>query len=181
MGKVYGISTHRISPDIDLLRLEQSTNTVIGYEFKILNYHKVWKRANLTPIYTGIGQTLSYFNFGVDKSYLVIGISPEMPENIIPSLEEKISEVIMPLKVFKEYSNNLRKQIFGGDSWSLDFTGMLSKNPTGLGCIGVLVWNGVNDTLTSFLEAERGYPIGGELIHKHNCLLKKEFRYKVKF
>jgi len=181
-GKIYGISTNKISPDIDLLRLEQSTRTVIGYEFKIINYHKAWKRANLTPIYTGIGQTLTYFNFGVDISNLVLGISPEMPEDVIPPLRKTIEEVIMPLKCFKQVADDLQKQVFFGEEFSpIDLTGMMSKYSKGIGCIGVLVWNGHDDTLTTLLKAEKVFPMGNELIHKHNCLLKKEFKSKIKF
>jgi len=99
--KVFQISTVKISPDIDLLQINQSTRTVTGYEFKLIKYHKGWKKANLVPVYAGLGQMFSYFNFGVDQSVLVIGLSHEIPKKDIPYLKELFSDIIAPINIFR--------------------------------------------------------------------------------
>ena len=90
--KVHGISTLKISPDIDLLHIDEHQKIITGYEFKLLKYRRDWKRVSLEPIYKGIGQALSYFQFGVDKSILILGISKDIPK-------EAISIVMIKFKI----------------------------------------------------------------------------------
>ena len=52
--------------------VDKTRGYVVGYEFKILNSLK--KGSNYSRIHSGIGQTLCYFNFGVDFAYLILGI-----------------------------------------------------------------------------------------------------------
>lgn len=75
--KVTRIAGNTISPEIDLLGKRGDTY-VVGYEFKLLNSPK--KGVNYNRIHSGIGQALSYFNYGVDFAYLVIGI-PQTPDS----------------------------------------------------------------------------------------------------
>lgn len=41
--KVHKISTVPLSPDIDLLSLDQEKQLVDGYEFKVMKYTQHWK------------------------------------------------------------------------------------------------------------------------------------------
>ncbi|HUV53931.1 MAG TPA: hypothetical protein VMW03_01860 [Candidatus Krumholzibacteriaceae bacterium] len=175
--KVYQISTKKISPDIDLLKVDQSTRTATGFEFKLLKYHKGWKKTNLVPIYTGLGQTISYLNFGVDQSVLIIGLSHEIPKKDILRLKNKISETITPIKIFRKRSENLESTPFAS-SLELDFTQSLSALKSGEGCIGVKIWDSTSDELETLLEECCAFPMGNALTHKHNCLIRNEFKYK---
>jgi len=74
--KVRRIAGKTISPEIDLLFINRSTGkeeTLTGYEFKFLNYKD--NAVNFRRIYEGIGQAILYFQYGVDVSYLILGIS----------------------------------------------------------------------------------------------------------
>jgi hypothetical protein len=102
-AKVNRISTIEISPDIDSLEINESQKLVIGYEFKLLKYRKNWKKVDFYPMYQGIGQALSYFNFGVDKSYLVLGLSKEIPAEILSQTVKKIEETITMFNVLKSF------------------------------------------------------------------------------
>ena len=53
--KVSRISTKKISPDIDFLKIDKVHKATVGYEFKLLRFRKGWDRINLMPIYTAIG------------------------------------------------------------------------------------------------------------------------------
>ena len=100
-AKVNRISTIEISPDIDLLDVNESQKLVTGYEFKLLKYRKNWKKVDLNPVYQGIGQALSYLNFGVDKSYLVLGLSREIPNESLSRAMKKIEETIAVFNMLK--------------------------------------------------------------------------------
>lgn len=41
---------------------------------------------NYSRIYAGIGQAISYFKYGVDQSYLIIGLSDNIPSESSRSL-----------------------------------------------------------------------------------------------
>jgi len=180
-GKVYRISTFNISPDIDLLNINKQENTVTGYEFKMIKYHRGWKRPNIKPLFTGIGQALSYFQFGIDQSYVVFGLSPEIPEKIIPQLINRIDELATVFNRFRRLAESFKSQVFPFKPLEINFTGTLSRLQTGLGCLGIYVWDSHSDTLTCKLRAEEGFPIGMDrnLMHWHNCLLRKEFKCKL--
>ena len=180
-GKVYRISTFNISPDIDLLDIQKQNNTVIGYEFKIIKYHKGWKRPNITPLFTAIGQALSYFQFGVDQSNVMLGLSSDIPKEMILELDQKISELVTILNHFKQYVKNIKSQPFIVGT-RLDFTGTISHLETGIGCLGMYIWDGHSDSISCKIKAEEGFPIGmnKNLIHWHNCLLREEFKCKLK-
>lgn len=73
--KIRRIAGNRISPEIDLLRISDlvGEKTLIGYEFKLLKSET--NDENRRHIYKGIGQALMYFQYGIDFSYLLLGIS----------------------------------------------------------------------------------------------------------
>ena len=73
--------------EMDLILVENDTETVVGYEFKYLDYEKPWK--NYHSLYKGLGQILSYFTYGIDQGWLIVGIS----ENVRDSVSEKIKEL----------------------------------------------------------------------------------------
>ena len=75
--KVYQIAGKTISPEIDLLVIDSRNDIVTGYEFKFLSYKT--SDANYKRIREGIGQALLYYQFGVDRSYLVLGVSNKVP------------------------------------------------------------------------------------------------------
>ena len=95
-SRVTQISTIKISPDIDFLRIDKDHNETVGYEFKLLRFRKDWNRVNLMPMYTGIGEAIQYFRFGVDKSYLMLGMSKETPTEALSDIYTSIH----PLQIF---------------------------------------------------------------------------------
>jgi hypothetical protein len=68
-----------IQPEIDLLDITpiEPVQVISAFEFKVLKSEKIG--SNYRSIYAGIGQALSYFRYGVDLSYFVIGISDNIP------------------------------------------------------------------------------------------------------
>lgn len=89
-AQINRIAGRPISPEIDLLviRGPLKKETLIGYEFKYLRSTK--KAVNYRHIYQGIGQALLYFHFGLDISYLVLGISKKIRHVDQISLWKKI-------------------------------------------------------------------------------------------
>lgn len=68
-----------ISPEIDLLNIERKGLNdffITGYEFKFLDCKNA--DANYKRIYAGIGQALMYFQYGIDRCYLVVGLSKRL-------------------------------------------------------------------------------------------------------
>jgi len=84
-----------VTPDIDVLNITSSENT-IGYETKVIKYHKTNKRYIYQEIYKGIGQALLYLNYGIDKAYLVMAYQNnyEIPLEKRQILEKKINDVL---------------------------------------------------------------------------------------
>lgn len=96
--------TIEVSPDIDLLNIAQVTERIgvktktskatIGYEVKLLKYRKDWRHFNYSQIYSGIGQTLLYLNYGIEKAYLVVGFETDsVPRPALDRLMNKLGEV----------------------------------------------------------------------------------------
>lgn len=113
-AKVNRISTIEISPDIDSLEVNESQKLVTGYEFKLLKYRKNWKKVDFYPIYQGMGQALAYFQFGVDKSYLVIGLHKGIPQDSLFFAKEKIQEITNMLKTFRTFIGKKVEKIAEG-------------------------------------------------------------------
>lgn len=78
----------KVSPDIDLLNVyvneyRPDENTAVGFELKVLKYHRGRRRVKLAPFYQGIGQVLTYFQHGIDRAMLMVGFGSncrEQPE-----------------------------------------------------------------------------------------------------
>lgn len=93
----------------------QPHQTLHAFEFKVLN-SKI-KGNNYSHIYAGIGQALSYFKYGVDQSYLVIGISDNIPlaqvdtlHRIIGGAGRVINQLSLnrfQIKMYREFYNEL--------------------------------------------------------------------------
>ena len=73
--KITRIAGNIISPEIDLLYIRElnGKKTLTAYEFKLLKSKK--NGTNYRHIYEGIGQAIMYFQYGIDFSYLLLGIS----------------------------------------------------------------------------------------------------------
>ena len=71
------IAGNPITPEIDCIG-RRGNSWIVGYEFKLLNSSQ--PGTNYNRIHSGIGQALSYFNYGVDFAYLVVGI-PQTPDS----------------------------------------------------------------------------------------------------
>lgn len=73
--KIGGVS---ISPDIDLLDIDQANKVLTGYEFKLLKFKKA--PSNYLRIRDGMAEAIQYFQFGIDRAYMVLGISSRIPK-----------------------------------------------------------------------------------------------------
>lgn len=153
-SKVSRISTRRISPDIDFLRINEYFKGTVGYEFKLLRFRKDWKRVNEMPIYTGIGEAIQYYRFGVNRSYLVLGLSKEIPTKATGEVVVKIRNLVIPIQAFEEE----------GKSW-----------------LGVCVWFQKSGRFETLLSATKDFPMSEDAKHLKECLLRGEFKYQDRF
>jgi len=114
-AKITKIAGEFIQPEIDLLDISgmMPHQTLHAFEFKVLNSQIMAN--NYSHIYAGIGQALSYFKYGVDQSYLVIGIFENVTQadtlhRIIAKLGEVISKLSLncfQIKMYREDYNEL--------------------------------------------------------------------------
>lgn len=93
--KVNRIGGKGISPDIDLLYIDYGSKVLTGYEFKFLGYEK--NESNYKLIREGLGEAISYFQFGIDKSYLVLGL-PIRANDLVRAQANKTVGMISELK-----------------------------------------------------------------------------------
>jgi len=189
---VYGISTMKISPDMDLLDVNEhqqigsERGVITGYEVKLLKYRKNWKRVDFSPIYKGIGQALSYFQFGVDKSILVLGMSNDIPRESVSSTTNMIEIVIESFSTLRGFDARIRKYFddsFKERPWLESTKSLLLETYCGWNCFGIMVWIAYDDLLMTKLSAEQCFPIylNKKLKHRKECLLRKEFKYDQNF
>ena len=189
---VSGISTLKISPDIDLLDINEQgqigteQGIVIGYEVKLLKYRKNWKRVDFSSFYKGIGQALSYFQFGVDKSILILGMPNDIPTESVSSTMSKIESVIESFSTLRTLDAKIRKYFdnsFKKTPMLEGVKGMLLETHCGWNCFGIIVWTGYDNLLMTKMNAEQYFPIylNKKLKHRKECLLRKEFKYDKKF
>lgn len=157
-----------------MLNIDERRKIVTGYELKLLKYNKRWKRANFSLLYSGIGQALLYLQHGVHRSYLVLGLSPSLPDNSVASTIVKIEETISLFRMLRNiptgYRYPRRREI--------------SVSTYGFDCLGIMLWTPNNDLLETKLEVTRNYlPLKyvEDLKHKNRCLLRKEFYCDRKF
>jgi hypothetical protein len=100
VSKIAGIT---LLSEIDLIVIDQNNQKVIGYEFKFL--HDVKNQSNnYKAIYSGFGQTLLYFYFGVDQSYLCIGISEKLPK--YERIKEKTLQLVSAMENLGKLMNS---------------------------------------------------------------------------
>jgi len=74
--KVSAIGGKKISPDIDILQIERTTQNqfqLVGYEIKLVKFDKRSKGLSWNSLYSGIGQALLYLKNGVHRAFLVLG------------------------------------------------------------------------------------------------------------
>jgi hypothetical protein len=77
--KVTAIAKTRLTPDIDLLKIEQLYGKepfIVGYEVKLLGRKEIFN-----PFYAGLGEALCYFQYGIDQVWLLIGIPSNAPND----------------------------------------------------------------------------------------------------
>jgi hypothetical protein len=77
--KVTTIAKTRLTPDIDLLKIEHPSGKepfIVGYEVKLLG-----KKEIFNPFYAGLGEVLCYFQYGIDQAWLLIGIPSNAPSD----------------------------------------------------------------------------------------------------
>jgi len=72
--KITSIGGIETRPELDLVDIDPYDQKIIGWEFKLV------KRSSreYNPFYSGIGQALCYFRYGVDHIYLVVGFSEDI-------------------------------------------------------------------------------------------------------
>lgn len=92
-----------LTPDIDLLQIERrhgEEELSIGYEIKVLNL----KRNVYRHFYEGLGEAISYFKYGINRVYLIIGISQifEKYEDLFRHISSSF-ESLRKLGVIPEY------------------------------------------------------------------------------
>lgn len=114
--KIRRIAGEIISPEIDLLYVFQTKDKQVltGYEFKLLNSKQ--NKTNYRRIYEGIGQAILYFQYGIDTSCLLLGISKNAPleqEIAIDKKTHQLSKIMkyqlrcLGIKVWRERNPHL--------------------------------------------------------------------------
>ena len=194
--KVHTVSTIKITPDIDLLFVNKRLKLVVGHEFKLLKYHKGWKTVNYNPMYAGIGEALLYFQYGIDKCYLMLGLA-EMPSKWVDITLEKIDQAIKSFntltELFTNWSNEIQKlRLKTIPKWAKESPfslppyigiGDSEEERWGLGCFGIMVWTERDGIMKVQKNADQHFPISEnpDLRHKKECLLREEFKYAKNF
>ena len=91
--KIGGI---HISPHIDLLKFDFEKYILTSYEFKLLNFKKA--EFNYIQLRNGLAQALENFQFGIDKSWLILGLPKDMPNAILGQVGSRINEMQLLLR-----------------------------------------------------------------------------------
>jgi len=154
-SRVNQISTKKISPDIDFLRIgEFVPKATFGYEFKLLRFRKDWNKINLMPMYTGIGEALHYFQFGIDQSYLVLGIPSGISSEAFSEALSRIGELKFTLNTFQM---------------------------EGVKCLGLHLWLDDGKKFDTMLTPTKNLPLTEDVKHLKECLLRGQFKYHRQF
>ena len=156
--KIRRIAGDPISPEIDLLDVNQREKVIKGYEFKILNCKT--RDANYRRIREGIGQAILYFQYGVDVSYIVFGLSNNIPIKIRWTwVMTRLDDTLRVIRRIKENYN--------------------------LNCLGVMLWIEERDSfgVVDGLKPEGKFPINRYNDYKLNkeCLFDLRFDWDKKF
>jgi len=120
-----------VSPDIDLLIIGEvreqfgmrfrTRKETIGYETKLLTYRKNWNRFDYRSVYQGLGESLLYFNYGLEKVFLVMGFDTNsVPEEHWTKLIDKITEIgkMLIYEKLDRYLGLRIIQLLNGSVWS---------------------------------------------------------------
>jgi hypothetical protein len=98
--KVTTIAKTRLTPDVDLLKIEHIHGRepfIVGYEVKLLGMKEIFN-----PFYAGLGEVLCYFQYGIDQAWLLIGIPSNAPTNA-ESRIQKIWEFLKSSHIVPTY------------------------------------------------------------------------------
>ena len=156
--KIRRIVGEPISPEIDLLNVNQREKIIKGYEFKLLGYKT--RDANYRYIREGLGQAIQYFQYGVDESYIVFGLSNNIPIKI--RWTWVMTRLDNTLKVLQRIKENYH-----------------------LNCLGAMLWIEERDSfgVVDSLTPEGKFPIDRYKNYKLNkeCLLDLRFDWSKKF
>jgi len=137
----------RITPDIDLLAIDRYTKPpgIVGIEVKLVRKSDPFKY-----FYQGIGEVLCYYQHGVDRACLLLGLF-NMPPNKADELEERLR------KTYQFLQQWLLK---------LSYTSfMLFREDKGY--------------ISTLVEGKELFPVLSyeEARHKKECLLRGEFEW----
>jgi len=156
--KVDMIRGRKISPEIDLLSIDFESKTLTGYEFKFLNKRK---DTNYRSVRQGLAQAIEYFQYGIDKSYIILGI----PTRVNLSEDNVGSSTIDLLTVVRALV------------WAYGFDSL-----------GLKLWYEDRDLVQTCQEPKRNFPIerltssqfDGYRLDRE-CLLKSSFHWNLGF
>jgi len=109
------IGSNRLPLEMDLIVVENETGIVVGYEFKFLDYEKPWK--NYHGLYKGLGQIFSYFTYGIEQGWLIVGISENVADRITEKLEEFTATINNHFKVSRSSYVGLHLQYDAGGTF----------------------------------------------------------------
>ena len=82
--RVSAIGGKRITPDIDILQIERTSQgqyRAVGYEVKLMKFNKRSKGLSWIGFYSGIGQTLLLLKNGVQRAGLILGFHESIPDD----------------------------------------------------------------------------------------------------
>jgi hypothetical protein len=120
-----------VSPDIDLLHIDQKGKTLTGYEFKLLAFERA--TTNYIRIREGLTEAIQYFQFGIDRAYLVLGISSRIPNKTTGLVGARQLELIAIVR-------------------ALVIT-------HGFDCLGLMLWFEESDALQVSQSPRRDFPL----------------------
>jgi len=156
--KVDMIRGRKISPEIDILSVDHESKTLTGYELKFLNKRK---DTNYRLVRESLGQAIEYFQFGLDRSYIVLGI-PIRGKGLKDYIGTSILDLITVVRALR---------------WAYNFDSL-----------GIQIWFEDRDKIQTSQEPKRNFPLnmlkskqfdGCRL--DRNCLFSASFHWDLGF
>ena len=129
--KITRIGGVSISPDIDLLGIDHSNKVLTGYEFKLLS--RKTAKSNYIRIREGMAEAIQYFQFGIDRACLVLGIPSHAPNKISGLVGARQIELLTLVRALVVTH--------------------------GFDCLGVMFWFEDSDMLQTSQSPRRNFPI----------------------
>jgi len=155
--KVDMIRGRKISPELDILSINLKLEKLRGYEFKFLNNRK---DNNYKSVREGLAQAIQYFQYGLDESYIVLGIPKPDPK------EDKLGSCVPDLITL------VRSLI-----WAYSFDSL-----------GIYVWFEDRDLIQTCESPRRNFPLQkltsaefNDYLLDRMCLLKDSFHFDLGF